>query len=145
MIAQGADKIIAARMKGLKPAAMVLVTSGEVPKGVDNPAVIARFGVAYDWRWVRGLDVCVYVRNDDDWPDMVKDIALQRPSWIGLWNYADKWGATVYLPPTAESVSKPVRQWRYELDFLPWMDFQNADFIENRRYERDENGLPRTI
>lgn len=145
MIPPGSEKIIAARMKGKKPAAMVLVTLGEAPTGVDNPVVKASPAIAYDWRFVRGLEVCVYVTDDDDWPMLVKDIAMQRPDYLGLWNRVGKWGAHVYLPPTADSVDKPVRNWRYELDFLPWMDFENQDFVERRRYERDENGMPYAI
>lgn len=144
MIPQGAEPIIAARLKGKRPADMVIVSLGEKPDCL-NPIVYAKTGIAYDWRWVRGLEVCVYITNDDDWPDLVKDIAMHRPAYLELWNYVEKWGAHVYLIPTAQTVDRPVRQWRFELDFLPWMDFQNKDFIERRRYERDQNGIPYAI
>ena len=60
----------------------------------------------------------------------------------GCWNDVGNWGATIYLVPTPADVEKPVRYWKYDLDFLPWMNFQNDDFLIGRRYVRDQNGFP---
>lgn len=129
MIATNAEAILAARMKGLKPADMVIV-SLVGPVGMDNPTVFAKPNVSYDWRWVRGLDVCLYLNDDQEWPDLLKSVALQRPEHLNLWSHSGEWGAKVYLIPTAADIAKPVRSWKYELDFLPWLDFQNKDFIK---------------
>lgn len=136
-----AEAIVRARLKGFKPADMVIV-SMVGPVETENPIVLAKSGVSYDWRWARGLDVCMYLRDDADWPDTLLAIAKARPEHLNLWNHADGWGASVYLIPTAQDVERPVNMWRYELDFLPWMDFQNRDFIERRQYARDNNGVP---
>lgn len=131
---EGAQRILDARLKGYRPADMVIVSMvGKVE--TQNPLVFARSATGYDWRWARGLDICLYVDLEDDWPPTLKDIALQRPEHLSLWVPGAGWGAKVYLIPTAEDVAKPVRQWRYELDFLPWMDFQNKDYIECKSYE----------
>lgn len=140
----GAKPIVDCRLRGKRPADMVLVSLGE-PVQTANPIVIAQCGQRYDWRFVRGLDVCVYLTNDDEWPQIVKEIALCRPAHLELWNRVDAWGAHVYLVPTEDDISKPVSFWRYDLDFLPWMDFQNRDFAEMRRYARHENGMPYAI
>lgn len=137
----GAQPILASRMNGLKPADMVIV-SMTGPVVAENPVVFAKMGVRYDWRWARGLDVCVYINDADDWFIPLKEIALQRPEHLSLWTPAGKWGSKVYLIPTADDVSKPVRSWRYELDFMPWMDFQNQDFLDGRIYDRTPNGEP---
>lgn len=144
LIAKNAEKIIEARMKGYRPADMVLVFLEDALTS-NNPAVYAKPETAYDWRWVRGLDVCVYVSDADDWGHLAKAIALQRPDYLAIWNYEGKWGARVYLIPTASDVRQPVRYWRYDLDFTPWMDFQNADFIAKRQYERNEYGVPYAV
>lgn len=144
LIPNGAEKIIAARVKGYRPADMVLIQLGR-SRDSGNPTVVADTHIAYDWRWVRGLDVCLVVNDADEWPDMAKDIAKQRPGYIGIWNDVGNWGATIYLVPTPADVSKPVRYWKYDLDFLPWMDFQNEDFLVGRRYARDETGFPHAI
>lgn len=144
MIAANADRIIAARLKGLRPADMVLVAAGAAPK-TNNPVVTISPGIAYDWRWVRDLDIALYMTDDEDWPAMAKDIAMQRPAYLCVWNRKDEWGAEVHLIPTAQEVGRPVRTWTYELDFSPWFDFQNRDFIEGRRYARDEHGIPYKI
>lgn len=144
MTPEGADKIIAARVNGLRPADAVIVSMVGAVK-TDNPVVHAKPGIVYDWRWVRGLEVLLYFRDEDDWPNTAKDIALGRPAYLDLWNQAGQWGAHVYLIPGAAEVHKPIRQWRYELDFLPWMDFQNNDYITGRTYGRTESGFPYAI
>lgn len=141
---QNAAPILKARMKGLRPAGMVIIsTTG--PVWTEQPLVRAEPGAAYDWRWVRGLDVCLYVRDGDDWAVTMKAIALARPEHLSLWHSAGKWGAKAYLVPTAQDVGKPVSMWTYELDFLPWMDFQNDDFITGRTYARGPGGMPYAV
>jgi hypothetical protein len=132
-LAKGAEPILAARMKGKRPADMVLVAL-EVPPSSLNPFVVANPTQAYDWRWVRGLDVGVYITNEDDWPGIVKDIAKCQPDYLCVWNRSEKWGATIYLVPTLDDVAKPVTYWKHDLDFLPWLDFQNNDFATGKRY-----------
>ena len=144
LIPSGAEKIITARVKGFRPADMVLIFVKK-QQASANPLVVADAHVAYDWRWVRGLEVCLMVNDDDDWGVMAKDVAKQRPGFLGIWNYVGNWGATIYLVPTADDVHKPVRQWFYDLDFLPWMEFQNDDFLNCRTYARNEYGVPYAV
>lgn len=144
MIAEHADRIVEARLRGQRPANMVLIFIG-APQKTNNPFVIAKTEIAYDWRWVRGLDVCLYVNDADDWGNLAKDIAMQCPDYVAIWNYESKWGARVWLIPSAQDISLPKRQWRFEIDFSVWMDFQNKDFIECARYGRDEYGIPYKI
>lgn len=141
MIAPNAQPILDARLRGLKPDELVLISLiGNI--GAANHTVRAIPATAYDWRWARDLELCVYVGEQQDWVGILKAIAMQRPAYLGLWNTAERWGAQVYLIPTAEDIAKPVRQWAYELDFLPWLDFQNNDFIECRAYARSPEGMP---
>lgn len=143
-LAKGAQPILDARMQGRRPADLVLVALAE-PLQTNNPVVYADAATRYDWRWVRGLDLCLYVADGDDWPGILEDIARARPAHLELWNHEGQWGAHVYLIPTAQDVEKPVSMWRQELDFLPWLDCQNQDFIASRRYARDEHGMPYVI
>jgi hypothetical protein len=139
-----AEAIVQARMKGLRPAGLVIVSlCGRVL--TQQPLVLAEPGVAYEWRWVRGLDVCVYVGDRDDWALTVKAIALAEPANLDVWNPDGQWGAHVYLVPTAEDVDKPVSMWVRELDFLEWMDFQNKDFVTGRTYARGLGGVPYAV
>lgn len=141
MIAPNAQPIIDARLQGLKPDGLVLVSmAGNVL--ADNQVVRAVPAVTYDWRWVRGLEICVYVDECCEWVPTLKAIAKQRPAYLAIWNSAAKWGARVFLVPTPEEVEKPMRLWTWELDFLVWLDFQNDDFVACRTYERDERGMP---
>lgn len=141
---ENAETILRARMKGLRPSDMVIVSLLGAAR-TSNPLVLARPDAAFDWRWVRGLEVCLYVDDQPNWYDTLKDIAVQRPAYLGLWNASGQWGADAYLIPTAEDIAKPVPEWAYELDFLPWLDFQNTDFHVGRRYARTPEGLPYAV
>jgi hypothetical protein len=144
MIALNAQPILDARLRGFKPADLILVSMvGHI--NAANHTVRAIPAMTYDWRWVHGLEVCVYVGERQDWVGTLKAIALQRPAYLCIWNCFEHWGARVYLIPTADDVSRPARQWTYELDFLPWLDFQNDDFIECVNYNRTPEGMPHAV
>jgi hypothetical protein len=141
---ENAMPILQARMKGSRPADLVIVSlRGRVL--TQQPLVLAEPGAAYDWRWLRGLDVCVYVPDGDDWAATLKAIALARPAHLNVWNPAGRCGAHVYLVPTAQDVVKPVSMWTYELSFMEWMDFQNKDFVKGRSYARGPGGVPYAV
>jgi hypothetical protein len=140
MLALNAEPILKARTRGFKPADMVIVSLvGQVH--AQNQVVLGIPGKAYDWRWVHGIDVCLYVGSEPNWHEILFAIARHRPSNLCLWSATELWGANVYLIPTAADVAKPVREWQYELDFLPWLDFQNDDFVAARTYRRTREGI----
>jgi hypothetical protein len=144
VITQNAQRIVDARLRGFKPDGLVLVSMvGHVV--AENPVVHAVPDVNYDWRWVRGLEVCVYVDGRGDWAETVKAIAQHKPAYLAIWNSAHQWGADVYLVPTSDDIGKPMRQWGWQLDFLAWLDFQNDDFFTSRTYARDEKGMPYAV
>lgn len=127
MIAANAQPILSARLRGFKPDEMVMVSLiGKIRS--TNQTVYAEPGIEYDWRWVRGLDICVYIGDEPNWAPIVKAIARQRPDYLCIWHQEHGWGAKVYLIPTAADVSMPVCMWQYELDFLPWLDIENKEF-----------------
>jgi len=134
-LARNAAPILEARQRGLKPDHMVMVSLvGSIE--TSNVTVFADPDSAYDWRWTRGLDICVWIGDAPDWAATLKAIALQRPDYLCIWHQGGKWGARAYLIPTAQDVTKPVRLWAYELDLLEWLNFQNRDFLEGRTYQR---------
>jgi hypothetical protein len=146
MIARNAEPIVAARKRGMKPSEMICISLvGTLCNA--NHVTHADPAKTYDWRWVRDLDVCVYVGPSMNWPATLKAIALCRPSHLSLWNAYEHWGAKVFLVPTQSEIEmcKPVSQWTYELDFLSWMDFQNDDFLAGRSYARAPEGVPYAV
>ena len=144
MTPHNAAPIIAARLKGRKPAELIRVSLvGELSPG--NHVVQVDLGKGYDWRWTRDLDICLHIGSQHDWVETLKAIALERPEHLSVWNEDEQWGAKVYLVPTVDDLAYPVRDWLYELDFLPWLDFQNQDFMAGRTYARSEKGMPYAI
>jgi len=143
MIATNAQSILDARLRGFKPSELIVISlNGSVH--VKNHVTLALTRNEYDWRWVRDLDICLYIDSSSEWARTLKAIALCRPAHLNIWNPADQWGARVYLRPTEEDIecAKPVALWEFELDFLPWLDFQNNDFSVGRTYARTPEGMP---
>lgn len=123
----GADAVIAARKKGMKPAELLIVSLvGKV--GEANHTIYANEKAEYDWRWLVGLQVCLYVNNATQWRDTLAAIAKCRPQLLCLYNVDQFKGANAYYLPRVEDIEKPKSQWRHVLDFLPWTNWQNEQF-----------------
>ena len=129
MIAMNAQPILNARLRGLRPDEMVMISLiGQI--GSPNKTVYADTNTVYDWRWVRGLDICVWIGDEPNWALTLKAIALCRPEYLAIWNQRHEWGAKVYLIPTAADVTKPICMWEYELDVLDWLETCNRVFSQ---------------
>lgn len=123
----GSQPVVDARMKGFRPAEMLIVSMiGKT--GEANHHVYANAGAEYDWRWIVGLDVCLYVNNETKWRDVLVAIAKCCPRWLGLYNVDQFKGATMSYLPRVDDIEKPKSQWRFALDFLPWTTCQNEEF-----------------
>lgn len=123
----GAQSILAARQRGMKPAEMLIV-SMIGPVNESNHTVYANPIMEYDWRWLVGLKVCLYVKPGIDWRKAAMDIARCKPEWFGVYDAAQMKGTDVYSLPVVEDIAKPSTHWRYKLHFIPWMEFQNFQF-----------------
>lgn len=123
----GAQAVIDARKRGMKPAEMLIVsTIGKVNE--SNHTIYVNPQAEYDWRWTVGLKVCVYVNNSVKWCDTLTAIAKCRPEWLGVFNVDQFKGASAHYLPRVEDIEKPKSQWRHVLDFLPWTQWQNDQF-----------------
>jgi hypothetical protein len=127
VIAPGAQPILDARGKGYKPAEMILVSLiGRINE--PNHTVYANSQKDYDWKWARGLQICVYTSPNLNWRAIARSIASERPSYLAIWDADNRQGAQVYLLPNSADIDKPQSQWRWNLDFLPWLAAQNQEF-----------------
>lgn len=123
----GAQAIIDARKRGMKPAEMLIVSLvGKVNE--TNHVIYVNPQAEYDWRWIVGLKVCVYFGSGVKWKEQLAEIAKCRPEWLGMYNVDQFKGATAYYLPRADDIEKPKNQWRHVLDFLPWTKYQNEEF-----------------
>jgi hypothetical protein len=123
----GAAPILKARLEGSKPAEMLIVSLiGRIED--TNHTIYANAAAEYDWRFLRGLKVCVYVNNGCKFAETMKAIAKCRPEYLGLYNVDQFAGAHAYYLPRVEDIEKPKSQWRHVLDFLPWTKWQNEEF-----------------
>lgn len=130
IIAANAESIIVARQKGLKPAGLILVSLvGRITE--RNHTVYAKSGVEYDWRWVRGLQICIYASQASMWRPVANAIAAERPAYLALWDAYRHQGTDIFFIPHVDDIEKPKSEWRWKLDFLPWLPFQNEVFAWN--------------
>ncbi|CAL63142.1 Hypothetical protein HEAR3033 [Herminiimonas arsenicoxydans] len=96
-----------------------------------NHTVYANPKTRYEWPWVRGLQICIYAAKDVKWTDTARSIASERPSYLAIWDADRCEGSDVYFLPHPADVHKPRSEWRWHLDFLPWLPFQNREFACN--------------
>lgn len=84
----GGQAIANLRQQGKRPADMVLVSLVGPLRGETNPTVIAQLGRAYDWRWLRDLDVLVVAGSQQPKPAVravIEGIKAELPAYLGLW------------------------------------------------------------
>jgi hypothetical protein len=128
-MAQGAERIAAARKAGKKPADMVIVSMcGLLDE--RNPQVLVNWKDDYEWWWVRGLQIAVHTKAGAPWKKTLMAIAAHRPAKLLVWDVERHQGADVYRLPTLTSLeaAKSSADWRWELDLLPWLPFENANY-----------------
>lgn len=127
MIPNGAQPIIAARAKRMRPAEMILVSLiGRINE--PNHTIYAQPECDYEWDYLRGLQVCIYATTGIDWKRTAMGIAKVRPEYLALWDAGRNEGAQLWLFPVSADIEKPREQWRWFLDHLAWTPFENREF-----------------
>lgn len=126
-IPNGAQRIIDLRMRGEIPADLVLVSLvGPLPDG--NPIVTAD-GPDYDWRFCRGLPVCIFGKVGTPNRQTAIAIGMNLPDRIWLWDVEAKSGADVIVHIRDKALDK--RQFGmsdWTAFIWPWSDWQNRKF-----------------
>lgn len=90
-IPYGAQEILNLRKSGKRPADMVLISLNS-QLSEDNPVIIAKPHLAYDWSFLVDLE-CLIVANSKSSKDTVRriihDLLKIQIAYLGLW-FADK-------------------------------------------------------
>lgn len=129
----GAQPIIEARLRaGAKPVDMVVVSLvGPLEDG--NPIVQAD-GPDYDWRFVRGLRVCIFGKVGTPNRQTAIAIGTCLPSWLALWDVESKEGTDVIVHIRESALDLPKEQLRKSANWTailwPWSPWQNKQFEE---------------
>lgn len=127
----GAQPIIEARLRtGAKPEDMVIVSLvGPLEDG--NPVVLAD-GPEHDWRFLRGLRVCVFGKVGTPNRQTAIAIGTCLPSWLALWDMESKEGADVIVHIRESALDLPKDQLRKSANWTailwPWSPWQNKIF-----------------
>lgn len=131
----GALPIVEARLRtGAKPEDMVLV-SLVGPLEDSNPTMVVA-GPEYDWRFMRGLRVCIFGRVGTPNRQTAIAIGMNLPSKLWLWDVDAKQGTDVIVHIRLEAIDLPTEQLRKPANWtailLPWSPWQNKKFEEEK-------------
>jgi hypothetical protein len=136
----GAEEIHKARLARKVPEGMLIV-SLIGPLQESNKVIIAHPGMSYDWRFMKGLKVCVFALPRTPYQKTVIEIGMHQPGWLGLWDAEDMKGADciVHIKPDridAASGRRPVAE-NFDAMYWAWTDFENKQFRgEHEAYQR---------
>jgi hypothetical protein len=127
ILPSGAKAIVESRKRGMKPADMLIISLvGET--GESNHTIHANPEGQYDWRWLVGLNACIFLRFNLNWKPITMAIAQGKPHWLGLFDVDRFQGADVYALPVIEDIDKPADQWRHQLALFRWTQHDNERF-----------------
>lgn len=138
------DRLLALRLDGKDPAELVFISlDGLQTEYIDNYQMVCDVNKSYDWRLLRGLDVCLLIRASipnlmDFMLDMCRGI---KPGRMYIWDIDTYLGAELYAHPTLETIVLHRDLWEWELDCIAWMPRQNEEFFHGSRQRHQ--GLPR--
>ena len=127
MIAHGASPILAARLKGMRPAGLIIV-SMIGPVDEVNEVVMTEPDVDYDWAWVVGLPIVIYINGSLNWRKTTLAIKTALPSKLMLWDVDSERGCDVLLKPVIDAGEIRRHGWGWMLDFISWQECDNEDF-----------------
>ena len=127
MLATNAQKIVNLRNRGYKPDEMILISLvGKI--GELNHTIFAIAKNEYDWKWCRGLDICVYASSAVDWLPTIKAIADVKPRYLAIWDVDRKEGAEFWRFPCEKARDRPQSELKMKLIPNPWCSLQNKMF-----------------
>ena len=129
----GAKRIIDSRMNGEKPDELVLVSLVGPLRNEGNMVVLAD-GPEHDWRFCRGLHVCIFGKVGTPNRQTAIAIGQRLPTKLYLWDVESKEGAELIVHIRESSLHKrgdfKASDWTAIL--WPWSDWQNKQFEEVR-------------
>jgi len=128
--APGAGAILDMRKRGLRPGSDVVVSLiGDMPvEFLVQPDIEAVD--SYDWCWAIDLNVWIVASataNSARVNQLLWQFKTHRPNHLFLWLYEQERGYEIYFFPKIESIKFPINNWKWEVDFMPLMKFQNKE------------------
>jgi hypothetical protein len=139
MIAPGSEGILKTRLKGYRPTDTIVVSLvGRVE--VDNPQALPERSVKYDWRWVKGLDIAIFINATVDWRNTAMEIKQADPRYLCIWDVDSNRGAQILWQPVcvageAKNTEGMVLScgWYWRMDFSNFHEEDNGVFIRHNK------------
>ncbi len=126
----GALPIEQVRLRGQRPAHLVLISQVGALPTESNPVVIADRPTAYRWDWIRGLQACFWTHPKVYMARHVIDASKARPSALFLWDAVNFKGYDLAVLPDPDSIDGPPSQWRWRVYADRWMRWQERAFCQ---------------
>lgn len=128
-IPHGAQEILDANKAGKRPDELVIVSLvGNLAE--LNKTLIAD-GPDYDWRFVFGLEICIFSRPGKPTLNTTMAIGRNLPARLMVWDVENKEGADASVHVNLDALDKPYlwpQDW--SVIWTPWLAWENKKFEE---------------
>lgn len=120
------------RLKGFRPADTVAISMvGKL--GIENPTILPAASKEYDWRWVKDLDVALFISPSIEWRQLAFELKAAGPRYLCLWDVASMRGAEVLWKPIEEG-TKPGPLMVVHCGWLWGMDYSSFAQEDNEAF-----------
>jgi hypothetical protein len=127
------QRLLSERLAGRNPEDMVVVSLiGHIPEEFsNNTKLLADPRQKYDWRILAGLNVCLLINeNVLHAVQLMTDVRKAMPVGdLYVWDVDKSVGAELAYWPHPDSLCANRDKWRWQLVVLPWLPFENAEFV----------------
>ncbi len=128
MLPFGALPIEQARLRGQRPAQMVLISQVGILPFEANPVVIADRAIAYRWEWIKGLQACFWTDPRAFISKHIIDASRARPAALYRWDCVNLKGYDVMALPDPASIDGGQASWRWRVYADRWLPSQERTF-----------------
>lgn len=128
-IPHGAQEIIDANKANKRPGELIIVSLvGQLQE--MNKTLIAD-GPDYDWRFVFGLDICIFSRPGKQTVPTAMAIGRNLPGRLMVWDVENKEGADATVHVNLDAIDKAyINPHDWSVIWTPWVAWENKKFEE---------------
>lgn len=118
------DQLLTMRLRRQDPDGLVIISFvGRHEHFTENFTLSAKSGKQYDWRIIKGLNVCLLIKPGlEGVAKSMMDVTREAGN-AQCWDVERRVGCELSALPTVESITRS--QWQWKLDAIPWTAGQN--------------------
>lgn len=120
------DQLLTMRLRKQDPDGLVVITFvGRHPDFSENFTLSAKSGKQYDWRIIKGLDVCLLIKPGlEGIAKSMLDVTREARN-AQCWDVERMVGCELSALPAVATITKHRSDWKWKLDAIVWTAGQN--------------------